>query len=91
MKTLPKGPFLGINNRRPDFALHVPKEGDFVRDAVNVDIDNAARSCDDDLGMQRVDPGKGLVANWHEFFVSEEVYFTLASVSFGPGASTRRI
>lgn len=41
MKTLPKGPFLGTNNRKPDFALHVPKEGDFVRDAVNVDLDNA--------------------------------------------------
>lgn len=41
MKTLPKGPFLGINNRRPDFALHVKDTGDFVRDAVNVDLDNA--------------------------------------------------
>lgn len=41
MKTLPKGPFLGINNRRPDFALRVKDAGDFVRDAVNVDLDNA--------------------------------------------------
>lgn len=41
MKTLPKGPFLGINNRRQEFALRIPKEGDFVRDAVNVDLDNA--------------------------------------------------
>lgn len=41
MKTIPKGPFLGISNRRPDFALHVDKTGDFVRDAINVDLDNA--------------------------------------------------
>ena len=40
MKTLQKGPFLGINNRRPDFALHVDKTGDFLREAENVDIDN---------------------------------------------------
>lgn len=38
MKTIPKGPFIGINNRLPDFALHVKDTGDFVRDAVNVDI-----------------------------------------------------
>lgn len=40
MKALPKGPFLGINNRRPDFGLKVKDVGDFVRDAVNVDLDN---------------------------------------------------
>lgn len=38
MKTQTKGPFLGINNRLPDFALHVDKVGDYLRDAVNVDI-----------------------------------------------------
>ena len=41
MKTLPLGPFLGINNRLPDFALHKPKVGDFLRLAVNVDITNS--------------------------------------------------
>lgn len=41
MKTIPKGPFLGVSNRRPDFALRVDKAGDFVRDAINVDLDNA--------------------------------------------------
>lgn len=41
MKTLPKGPFLGVNNRLPDFALHVPKKGDFLRAGVNVDITNS--------------------------------------------------
>lgn len=42
MKTLPKGPFLGINNRLPDFDLHVggQKPGDFLSAADNVDIDN---------------------------------------------------
>ncbi len=43
MNTITKGPFLGINNRLPDFALHVDKTGDFLRDAVNVDVDNAGR------------------------------------------------
>jgi len=40
MKTIPLGPFLGVNNRLPDFALHVDKVGDFLRDALNVDIDD---------------------------------------------------
>ena len=38
--------FMGINNRRPDSALHIETrqlQGDFFRDAVNVDIDNAGR------------------------------------------------
>lgn len=43
MKTSPIGPFLGINNRLPDFALSVRDKGDWLRDAVNVDIDNAGR------------------------------------------------
>ena len=43
MKTQPIGPFLGINNRLPDFALSVRDKGDWLRDAVNVDIDNAGR------------------------------------------------
>ena len=40
MKTQPLGPFLGTNNRAPDFSLHVPKVGDFLRSALNVDLDN---------------------------------------------------
>lgn len=43
MKTLPSGPFLGINNRLPDFAL-VTDAGRWLSDAVNVDIDNAGRA-----------------------------------------------
>ena len=43
MKPYHLGPFLGVNNRLPDFALRVPKEGDFLAAAENVDIDNAGR------------------------------------------------
>lgn len=43
MKTIGIGPFLGINNRLPDFALHGNDGGHFVRAAENVDIDNAGR------------------------------------------------
>ncbi|TXH11240.1 MAG: hypothetical protein E6R03_14535 [Hyphomicrobiaceae bacterium] len=39
MKTKPLGPFLGINTRLPDYSLRT-KEGDFVKDAVNVDLLN---------------------------------------------------
>lgn len=38
--------FLGINNRLPDSALHIRTQrvqGDYLKDAVNVDIDNAGR------------------------------------------------
>ena len=41
MKTIQLGPFLGLNNRRPDFSLHIDKVGDYLRAADNVDIDNA--------------------------------------------------
>lgn len=44
MKTQPSGPWLGINNRLPDYALSVRDKGDWLRDAVNVDIDNAGRA-----------------------------------------------
>ena len=43
MDTVPIGPFLGINTRLPDFALRVKDSGDWLRDAINVDIDNAGR------------------------------------------------
>ena len=35
------GPFLGLNNRLPDFALHVPKVGDWLRSGDNVEVTNA--------------------------------------------------
>ena len=42
MKTLPIGPFLGLNNRLPDTALNT-EHGSWLKEAVNVDIDNAGR------------------------------------------------
>jgi len=42
MKTTPIGPFLGLNNRLPDFSLQSDK-GSYLASAVNVDIDNAGR------------------------------------------------
>jgi hypothetical protein len=41
MNTKQVGPFLGVNNRLPDFSLHVRDKGDWLRDAVNVDITDA--------------------------------------------------
>lgn len=40
MNTTPKGPFLGINTRLPDFALNT-ENGSFLRGATNVLVDNA--------------------------------------------------
>ena len=45
-KPLRLGPFLGINNRLPDSALHIRTrqlQGDYLKDALNVDIDDAGR------------------------------------------------
>jgi len=52
-----------------------------------------ARSCSTDMRIQRVDPGKGLRANWYDLAIynTEGSDFTLASVSFAPVASGRRI
>ena len=41
MNTQALGPFLGVNNRLPASALHVPKVGDWLRSADNVEITNA--------------------------------------------------
>lgn len=38
MKPVALGPFLGMNNRLPADKLHAPREGDFVRSAVNGDF-----------------------------------------------------
>ena len=52
-----------------------------------------ARSCGADIRMHRVDPGKGFNSNWYELalYNTEGSDFTLASVSFAPVASGRRI
>ena len=51
------------------------------------------RSISTNLQIQRIDPGKGLRANWYDlsFHNTEGSDFTLASVSFAPVASGRRI
>lgn len=52
-----------------------------------------ARSSGEDLQIQRIDPGRGLRANWYDLSVynTEGSDFTLATVSFAPVASGRRI
>ena len=40
MKTVKVGPFLGLNNRRSDFALHVKDRGDYVSEALNIEFDD---------------------------------------------------
>ena len=55
------------------------------------DYTYAARSCSSDLQIHRVDPGRGLSANWFDLSLIGEYDFTLATVSFAPAASTRRI
>jgi len=42
MNTQPIGPFRGLNNRLPDYALQ-SQDGSWLKEAVNVDIDNAGR------------------------------------------------
>lgn len=55
------------------------------------DYTYAARASSPELRIQRVDPGKGLRANWFDLSLVGESDFTLASVAFGPVASQRSI
>lgn len=59
----------------------------------DVDYWYDARSGSDALQQQRIDPGKGLRANWYELTLSnsEGSPFTLANVTFADTKSTRRI
>lgn len=41
MNTQPIGPFLGVNNRLPDFALTIKDKGSYLREADNVEITNS--------------------------------------------------
>jgi hypothetical protein len=58
-----------------------------------VDYTYPTRSSGAGMQMQRIDPGKGLWANWFDLTLmnTEGADFTLASVSFGTTTSTRRI
>ena len=76
--------YVGVDSLTPmELTVSVP-EGTYTYDA---------RSSSENNRMQRFDPGKGLRANWYNLQVSntEGSDFTLASVSFAPVASTRRI
>lgn len=52
-----------------------------------------ARSSSEDLKIQRIDPGKGLLENWFDLALTNTngSAFTMASISFGAIASSRRI
>lgn len=64
-----------------------------VQAAGGVDYTYSARSSSADMQQQRVDPGRGLRANWFELTLlnTAGVAFTLANISFAPTATTRRI
>ena len=77
--------YLGVSAETPmELRVTTPEDEDYRYEA---------RSSSADMRMQRVDPGKGLRANWYELslYNTEGSAFTLASVSFAPVASGRRI
>lgn len=74
--------YIGVNSEVPVSLRVQTPEHDYTYDA---------RSSATDTRIQRVDPGKGLRAAWYELSLLGESDFTLASVSFAPAASTRRI
>lgn len=77
--------YLGVASETPmELRVSTPDDEDFRYEA---------RSCDASMRIQRVDPGKGLRANWYDLSIynTEGSDFTLASVSFAPVASGRRI
>lgn len=62
-----------------------------IKTADGDDYDYEARSCSDTIKQHRVDPGLGLESNWFDLELFGKSDFTLASISFAPTASTRRI
>lgn len=59
----------------------------------SMDFTYAARAFSAEMQMQRIDPGWGLKANWFELELSNTAGcdFNLATVSFAPTETTRRI
>ena len=77
--------YLGASSDTPmELRVTTPDDEDYQYDA---------RSCGTDIRIHRVDPGKGLYSNWYDLalYNTEGSDFTLASVSFAPVASGRRI
>ena len=64
-----------------------------VRAPGGIDHTYEANGCSEDLQVQRIDPGKGLDANWFELSLMNQdgADFTLASVSFAPATTSRRV
>lgn len=82
MKTIALGPFLGINNRLPDFALRIRTRqlsGDFLRSAINVDVDNSGN-----LRSRRATERTTVAAGAHSltsgYYVQGGAIYTLAGV-----------
>lgn len=83
MKTHPLGPFLGLNNRLPDFALHVRTRqvvGDFLRSAVNVDVDDKGNLVRRRATALSIDV-TGAHSLSHGYYVRDKVIYTLAGVA----------
>ena len=77
--------YLGASSDTPmELRVTTPDDEDYQYDA---------RSCGTDIRIHRVDPGKGLYSNWYDLalYNTEGSDFTLATVSFAPVASGRRI
>lgn len=84
MKHLPNV-YLGVNASQPmSLTVKAPK---------GVEFTYSARAGSNDMQVQRIDPGKGLRANWFDLTLTNTMGsdFTLASVSFAPTISSRRI
>lgn len=84
IKTMP-AVYLGYASESPlELAVTTPEHDDYRYEA---------RSCSDMLSIHRIDPGKGLRANWFNLALRnlDGADFTLASISFAPAVSSRRI
>lgn len=83
-KTTPLGPFMGINNRLPDhqlaFVERGQKAGDYLRNAVNVDLTDAG-TLQRRKGSTLAHPGSGCHSLWSDgdvaFFVDGSAIKTL--------------
>lgn len=84
LKSLPAC-YLGVASEAPmELRVTTPDDQDYRYEA---------RASAAEMRVQRVDPGKGLRANWYDLSIynTEGSDFTLASVSFAPVVSGRRI